>query len=107
MSFASLICFKLDTHVFCRELSRAFIHPGTAIANRMPIISTTIMISTRVKARCLINTPRFKFFHFPGLTEYIFAGLGPNLQGLRLIAQLGSAKAGRAVRSGLRLRLQP
>ena len=39
------------TKLFARLLSRALMKFGTAIANRIPIMSTTIMISTRVKPR--------------------------------------------------------
>src|SRR5713226_2650906 len=50
-SFADSICLRFATHAFARLVSRALMKFGTAIASRMPMMSTTIMISTRVKPR--------------------------------------------------------
>ena len=50
-SFADSICLRLATQAFARLVSRALMKFGTAMASKMPIISTTIMISTRVNPR--------------------------------------------------------
>src|SRR5262245_46588428 len=50
-SLADWICLRLATHALVRDDSRALTKLGTAIANRMPMIRTTIMISINVKPR--------------------------------------------------------
>jgi hypothetical protein len=48
-SFAPSIFCRFSWHALPREFSLALRNPGTAIAIRIPMIATTIMISTRVK----------------------------------------------------------
>lgn len=53
-SFAESTCFKLATHDDLRLLSLALTKFGTAIAIKIPMIKTTIMISTSVNARLFL-----------------------------------------------------
>src|SRR5947209_19967481 len=58
-ALAASIFFILATQLLEREVSRALMKLGTAIASRMPMISTTIIISTRSEERRVGKECRF------------------------------------------------
>ena len=71
-SLAASICRMLAIQVFVRLVLRAWMKLGTAMASKMPMIKTTIMISTRVNPL---------FF----LKRFMCSFLPPDMQALSLL----------------------
>src|SRR5579875_4230380 len=72
------ICLRLATQALARDVSRAWTKFGMAMASRMPMIRTTIMISTRVKpADFLLRNAFMKkllFLSAAGPVVYVSSG---------------------------------